>query len=68
MMNDDKAQREIRRIAYSLWAQEGQPEGRDREHWERAKVIWGVRNHEDAERSDASEPKRPSARAQRLKS
>lgn len=39
-----KAEREIRRIAYALWMEEGQPEGRDREHWEAAKAIWTFRN------------------------
>jgi hypothetical protein len=31
----DREQR-IRERAHSLWEQEGRPEGRDREHWERA--------------------------------
>lgn len=39
-------QREIRRIAYRLWMEEGQPEGRDREHWETAKEIWRFRNRD----------------------
>lgn len=39
-----KAEREIRRIAYALWMEEGQPDGRDREHWEAAKAIWTFRN------------------------
>lgn len=46
MRQDDKAQREIRRIAYALWAEDGRPDGRDREHWERAKLIWSARNNE----------------------
>jgi hypothetical protein len=28
----------IRRRAYQIWMEEGQPEGRDREHWIRAKA------------------------------
>lgn len=48
MRQDDKAQREIRRIAYSLWAEDGRPDGRDREHWERAKLIWSARNNDAA--------------------
>lgn len=28
----------IRRRAYQIWMEEGQPEGRDREHWNRAKA------------------------------
>ena len=44
-MQDEKSQREIRKIAYALWVQDGQPEGRDREHWEAAKEIWAFRSH-----------------------
>jgi hypothetical protein len=29
----------IRRRAYQIWMEEGQPEGRDREHWNRAKAC-----------------------------
>jgi hypothetical protein len=39
-----KDEREIRRIAYALWMEQGQPEGRDHEHWEAAKAIWAFRN------------------------
>lgn len=39
-------QREIRRIASTLWMEQGQPEGRDREHWETAKEIWRFRNRD----------------------
>ena len=31
---------EIRVIAYSIWEEEGCPNGRDCEHWFRAEVIW----------------------------
>lgn len=44
-MQDEKSQHEIRKIAYSLWIKDGQPEGRDREHWEAAKEIWAYRSH-----------------------
>ena len=30
---------EIRELAYSIWQQEGQPEGKDLEHYFRAKKI-----------------------------
>ncbi|MBX9826462.1 MAG: DUF2934 domain-containing protein [Xanthobacteraceae bacterium] len=33
----------IRRRAYQIWMKEGQPEGRDREHWNRAKAEVLVR-------------------------
>lgn len=39
-----KEEREIRKIAYALWMEQGQPEGRDHEHWEVAKEIWNFRN------------------------
>ncbi|BCB18319.1 DUF2934 domain-containing protein [Bosea sp. ANAM02] len=45
MKQDDKTQHEIRKIAYQLWIKDGQPEGRDREHWEAAKEIWAFRSH-----------------------
>lgn len=51
----DKAQREIRKIAYALWMEDGQPEGRDREHWEAAKAIWTFRNREAAHGDDEAE-------------
>jgi hypothetical protein len=46
MQQDDKVRREIRKIAYALWIEDGQPEGRDREHWEAAKEIWAFRSHD----------------------
>jgi hypothetical protein len=55
MQQDDKARHEIRKIAYALWIEEGQPEGRDREHWEAAKEIWAFRSHDHA-RSDTEAP------------
>jgi hypothetical protein len=55
MANVSKADREIRKIAYALWMEEGQPEGRDREHWKAAKQIWNFRNREEeVEPADAS--------------
>lgn len=49
-------QREICRIAYRLWMEQGQPEGRDREHWETAKEIWRFRNRDaPADGSEAAE-------------
>lgn len=53
MADVGNAEREIRKIAYRLWMEEGQPDGRDREHWERAKEIWNFRHRDDeAETSD----------------
>jgi hypothetical protein len=55
MATASNAEREIRKIAYALWMQEGQPEGRDREHWKAAKEIWNFRNREE-ELERAAEP------------
>lgn len=55
MADVSKVDREIRKIAYALWMEEGQPEGRDREHWKAAKEIWNFRNREEeVEPADAS--------------
>lgn len=35
-MTTPAQQQQIQELAYQLWEQEGRPEGRDREHWERA--------------------------------
>jgi hypothetical protein len=35
---DPKLEHKIRRRAYQIWSEEGQPAGRDREHWIRAKA------------------------------
>ena len=62
MQQDDKTQHEIRKIAYALWLKDGQPEGRDREHWEAAKEIWAFRSHnhvlEDDDESSGTARKR----------
>ncbi len=31
---------EIKVIAYSIWEEEGCPNGRECEHWYRAEIIW----------------------------
>lgn len=62
MQQDDKTQHEIRKIAYALWIKDGQPDGRDREHWEAAKEIWAFRSHnhvlEDDDGSSGTAKKR----------
>ena len=67
MKQDDKTQHEIRKIAYALWIKEGQPEGRDREHWEAAKEIWAFRSHnhviDESSDSDTAKKRRPSGTA-----
>lgn len=55
-MQDEKSQHEIRKIAYGLWIKDGQPEGRDREHWEAAKEIWAYRSHNHVLQDEADGP------------
>jgi hypothetical protein len=38
----------IRERAYHLWEEEGRPEGRDAEFWERAKELIGMEENADA--------------------
>ncbi len=68
MKQDDKTQHEIRKIAYGLWIKDGQPEGRDREHWEAAKEIWAFRSHnhvldESDESTGTTKKSRPASNA-----
>lgn len=46
---DDREQR-IRQRAHQIWEQEGQPHGRDQEHWERAAGEIAAREAADQER------------------
>lgn len=36
--DDEKLAHKIRRRAYQIWSEEGQPAGHDREHWIRARA------------------------------
>lgn len=36
MSNDADAERRIRERAFEIWIEEGQPEGKHKEHWEQA--------------------------------
>ncbi len=38
----------IRARAYEIWEEEGCPEGREREHWERARFLVGLEDNADA--------------------
>jgi hypothetical protein len=38
MPQQELTEEQIRRRAYDIWLQEGRPQGRDKENWERAKV------------------------------
>ena len=54
---------EIQRIAYEIWQIEGEPAGRDREHWERAKRIFESRRlprgEEASQTSDSERAPQP---------
>ncbi len=65
MASKDNAQREIRKIAYALWMEQGQPDGRDREHWEAAKVIWAFRNPDAGGKQDGDTALEPRSHAAR---
>ena len=41
-------QRRIRERAYQLWLEDGRPEGRDSEHWERARQLVAIDDNPDA--------------------
>jgi hypothetical protein len=38
-MVDDELEQRIRERAFQIWIEEGQPEGRDKDHWELAKFA-----------------------------
>ncbi len=50
---------EIRVIAYSIWEEEGCPDGRDCEHWYRAEIVWENQQKEKA--APAASAKRAAA-------
>ena len=55
-MADADVRERVRERAYSLWEQEGRPEGRAEDHWRRAEAEVGV-NH-----GDEAPPGTPGAR------
>ena len=42
----------VRQRAYQIWLEEGRPDGRDKEHWERAKAE--IEQHQQEQDSGAS--------------
>jgi hypothetical protein len=46
-MMADTEQR-IRERAHQIWEEEGRPEGREREHWDRARFLVGLEDNADA--------------------
>lgn len=61
-MQSEVDQSEVQRIAYGLWLGEGQPEGRDREHWEMALELWWARRREGSPEGFNRPSKRPRER------
>ena len=60
-MNASSDSEEIQRIAYEIWQIEGEPAGRDHEHWEQARRIFESRRASPAEEDDGSETSAPQA-------
>ncbi len=61
-MNHDADHAEIRRLAYQIWLREGQPDGRDREHWAAAKAAWAMQRHglhAVSEQQAGADPEKP---------
>src|SRR5947209_5474875 len=54
VMNEREA--EIRRIAFAIWESEGQPEGRDKEHWAQAEAEVSKREESEAAGSAGPPP------------
>lgn len=50
---------QIRHRAYMLWLDEGQPEGREAEHWDRACAL--IEADKEAQASSSAEPHRDAA-------
>jgi hypothetical protein len=53
-MSGDLEHDQIRRLAYQIWLKEGQPEGRDREHWQIAKETWAFQQRDADDTVDSS--------------
>ncbi len=52
-MGDEDLEQRIRERAYQIWLEQGQPEGRDKEHWERAKEELASEKYEPDKASAA---------------
>jgi hypothetical protein len=57
-MQDDQEQR-IRERAFQIWIEEGQPLGRDKEHWAQARRDLGLGDDLDAPPLQPSSEKAP---------
>ena len=41
-MSDQELEQRIRERAFRIWIEEGQPDGKDKEHWSRAEAEFGA--------------------------
>lgn len=42
MVDDTKLQTRIRAKAHQLWEEEGRPEGREMDHWDKARILVAI--------------------------
>jgi hypothetical protein len=42
MADDTELENRIRAKAYDLWVEEGQPEGREMDHWDKARILVAI--------------------------
>jgi len=50
---------EIRLIAYSIWEEEGHPDGKDYEHWLRAEATWEQQQKHNTALTSATTESKP---------
>lgn len=53
----DNREEQLRQRAYDIWQSEGEPHGRDRDHWEQAERDFAPATSEGAEPKPAAGPK-----------
>ena len=57
--NDDELEKHVRETAYFIWLAEGQPQGKERQHWEMARIALEQRHEQRAEREETDTKKLP---------
>jgi hypothetical protein len=57
MVDDAKLEERIRAKAHQLWEEEGRPEGREMDHWEKARILVAI--EDDRTSLVPVEPARP---------
>ncbi len=58
---------EIRLIAYSIWEEEGCPDGKDCEHWMRAEAIWEEDQKPKTSAKSSKQADKPTAKVKAAK-